>query len=77
MIYKLKIPAANLLQLLKFLALYNIQVLLSYRTEDGLFDNDFIFYVSAAGSEGITGEEKERLIAENFGSNVKTKTAIK
>lgn len=64
-IYLLRVSETDFLKLCKYLVLYHIQTVTSWRTENVLFNNSHFLVVTDRGSGGITTEEKERLIVEN------------
>lgn len=64
-IYKIKIPGSQADKFAAFLAAFCIRVVLCY-AEETLFGNDLIATVSDEPSEGISSEEKSRLITDKY-----------
>jgi len=58
-----------------FCCTYAINVLFSWQDET-LFESNHFIYINDAPGSGITSEEKERLIKENYIDNVKEITEI-
>lgn len=68
--HKLKIPKGKYLDFCAFCDLYFIRVV-SAVEHDELFEDSFILaYVSTAGDEKVTTEEKLRLLKENYGNKI-------
>jgi hypothetical protein len=76
MLYLIKIPASKSLHLARFVCLYDIHSVLSW-SYDNFFGVDLFTWVSNAASPGITTEEKDRLIKENFGNNIEKSEPLK
>ena len=63
--YLIKVPSNKMQKVLKVLETYDIQTLASFSSET-FFGIDVSVFLSVKPSEGITTEEKERLIKENL-----------
>lgn len=68
MIYKVHLLGNRLEAFLKFAALYYIEILFTY-SEAEFFSTNYFIYLTDRGSNGISQEEKQRLIKEFFKSN--------
>lgn len=68
-VYLLKINPNQLSKLVSFLTVYSIITVLTF-SEENLFDKIVFTFITDKGSGGVTQEEKERLIKENYGKQI-------
>lgn len=70
-IYKIKIPGSQADKFAAFLAAFYIRVILCY-AEENLFGLDLIATISDESSEGVSSEEKSRLITERYEKQIQS-----
>lgn len=65
-VVKIKAREGELPALFKLMSSYNIPCLVSYKEDDLFSEGNLFLYLECINSEGITGEEKQRIISESF-----------